>query len=59
VVPAGETAAALRPLPIAALRLNGETIAGLTRLGFDRISPTFATRLRFREFCGSAVIASA
>ena len=37
VVPAGETVAALRPLPVAALRLDGETIAGLTGLGFDRI----------------------
>ncbi|HET6239370.1 MAG TPA: DNA polymerase Y family protein [Acetobacteraceae bacterium] len=52
VVPAGETAAALRPLPIAALRLNGETIAGLTRLGFDRIgqlldAPRAPLTLRF------------
>ena len=52
VVPAGETVAALRPLPIAALRLNGETIAGLTRLGFDRIeqlldAPRAPLTLRF------------
>ena len=52
VVPAGETVAALRPLPIAALRLNGETIAGLTRLGFDRIeqlldAPRAPLSLRF------------
>ena len=37
VVPAGETAVALRPPPIAALRLNDDTIDGPTRLGFDRI----------------------
>ena len=52
VVSAGETAAALRPLPIAALRLNDETIAGLTRLGFDRIdqlldAPRAPLTLRF------------
>ncbi|HKM62207.1 MAG TPA: DNA polymerase Y family protein [Acidisphaera sp.] len=52
VVPAGETAAALRPLPIAALRLDDETIAGLARLGFDRIdqlldAPRAPLTLRF------------
>jgi protein ImuB len=44
--------AALRPLPIAALRLDGETIAGLTRLDFDRIdqlvdAPRAPLTLRF------------
>jgi protein ImuB len=52
LVPAGETVAALRPLPVAALRLDGETIAGLTRLGFDRIdqlldAPRAPLTLRF------------
>jgi protein ImuB len=52
VVPAGETAAALRPLPIAALRLPDETIAGLVRLGFDRLdqlltAPRAPLTLRF------------
>src|SRR5271166_5553951 len=52
VAAAGETAAALRPLPIAALRLDDETIAGLARLGFDRIdqlldAPRAPLTLRF------------
>src|SRR3984885_1844246 len=52
LVPAGETVAALRPLPVAGLRLDGETIAGLTRLGFDRIdqlldAPRAPLTLRF------------
>jgi protein ImuB len=52
LVPAGETVAALRPLPVAALRLDGETIADLTRLGFDRIdqlldAPRAPLTLRF------------
>ena len=52
LVPAGETMAALRRLPIAALRLEGETIAGLTRLGFDGIdqlldAPRAPLTLRF------------
>jgi protein ImuB len=52
LVPAGETVVALRPLPVAALRLDGETIAGLTRLGFDRIdqlldAPRAPLTLRF------------
>ena len=57
VVPAGETKAALRPLPVAALRLNDETAAGLIRLGFERIeqvldAPRAPLALRF----GAAVI---
>ena len=57
VVPAGETEAALRPLPIAALRLHDETAAGLIRLGFERIAqlldaPRAPLALRF----GPAVI---
>jgi protein ImuB len=52
VVPEGETAATLRPLPIAALRLDEETAAGLIRLGFDRIgqlldAPRAPLALRF------------
>jgi protein ImuB len=52
LVPTGETAAALRQLPVAALRLDGETTAGLTRLGFDRIdqlldAPRAPLTLRF------------
>ncbi|HEY0421055.1 MAG TPA: DNA polymerase Y family protein, partial [Acetobacteraceae bacterium] len=52
VVPTGETAASLRHLPVAALRLDGETTAGLARLGFDRIgqlldSPRPPLTLRF------------
>ena len=42
VVPAGETPAALGPLPIAALRLPDETIAGLVRLGFERLDQLLA-----------------
>jgi len=37
VVPAGEAAAWLAPLPIAALRLPADTVDGLSRLGFDLI----------------------
>ncbi len=37
VVPPGGTAAALAPLPVAALRLPVETVAGLDRLGFARV----------------------
>ena len=42
VVSVGETVAALRPLPIAALRLTEATIAGLVRLGFERIDQLLA-----------------
>jgi protein ImuB len=37
VVPTGDAAAQLAPLPIAALRLPEDTVGGLSRLGFDRI----------------------
>jgi protein ImuB len=52
VVSIGKTAAALRPLPIAALRLPNETVAGLVRLGFDRLdqllgAPRAPLTLRF------------
>ena len=52
VVPAGETEAALRPLPVAALRLDDETAAGLIRLGFEHIgqlldAPRAPLALRF------------
>ena len=42
VVPAGETAAALHPLPIVGLRLPDETAEGLTRVGFERIGQLMA-----------------
>jgi len=57
VVPAGETAAALRPLPISGLRLDGETIAGLARLGFERIDQLLdAARAPFAVRFGQQVI---
>ena len=57
VVPAGETAAALRPLPIAALRLGGETVIALARLGFDRIGQLLdAPRAPFALRFGGEVI---
>ncbi len=37
MVPPGGTAAALAPLPVAALRLDPDTILSLRRLGFERI----------------------
>lgn len=37
IVPPGETARLLRPLPIAALRIDPETAQGLRTLGFERI----------------------
>jgi len=37
VVPPRANEAMLRPLPLAALRLDGETVAGLRTLGFERI----------------------
>lgn len=37
IVPPGETARLLRPLPIAALRIDSETVQGLRTLGFERI----------------------
>jgi protein ImuB len=42
VVPAGETAAALGSLPIAALRLPDEMITDLTRLGFEQLDQLLA-----------------
>jgi protein ImuB len=52
VIPSGETAHAVLPLPIAALRLPAVTIDGLRRLGFDTIAdlagtPRAALALRF------------
>jgi protein ImuB len=52
VVPPGGHETMLRPLPLAALRLEGETIAGLRTLGFERIGdildqPRAPTTLRF------------
>ncbi len=43
VVPTGETVAALRRMPIAALRLHDETVSGLARLGFDRVEQLLAS----------------
>ena len=53
-VPTGEAAAALRPLPVAALRLDAETAAGLARLGFERVgqlldAPRAPLALRFGQ----------
>jgi protein ImuB len=42
VAPAGGTAAALAPLPIAALRLPQDTLAALDRLGFQRVAALVA-----------------
>ncbi len=52
VVPAGKTAQAILPLPIAALRLPAATIDGLRRLGFETIAdlagtPRASLALRF------------
>jgi protein ImuB len=38
IVPAGEEAAAVAPLPLGTLRLSHECLAGLSRLGLHRIS---------------------
>jgi protein ImuB len=37
VIPPGETAATMRPLPLASLRLGEETATGLRKLGFETI----------------------
>ena len=52
VVPSGETAQAILPLPIAALRLPALTIESLRRLGFERVAdlaamPRASLALRF------------
>jgi protein ImuB len=57
VVPAGEMEFALRPLPIAALRLDGETVAALSWLGFTRIGQLLdAPRAPFALRFGRQVI---
>ncbi len=38
VVPPGQAAAAMAPLPVEALRLDAETAAGLRQLGFDTVA---------------------
>ncbi|SJM34491.1 Y-family DNA polymerase [Mesorhizobium delmotii] len=43
VIPSGEIAQAILPLPIAALRLPAVTIDGLRRLGFERVADLAAT----------------
>jgi protein ImuB len=43
VVPEGESADRIRPLPIAALRLPQDTVGDLRKLGFERISDLLAT----------------
>lgn len=56
-VPVGETVAALRSLPIAALRLESEPIAALSRLGFNRIGQLLdAPRAPFALRFGREVI---
>ncbi len=52
VIPSGETAQAIRPLPVAALRLPAVTIDSLRRLGFETIAdlagtPRASLALRF------------
>jgi protein ImuB len=37
VIPSGESETLLRPLPVAALRLDGETTSGLLTLGFETV----------------------
>lgn len=41
IVPPGEEAAALQGLPVAALRLGGEEISGLVRLGLKRVGDLY------------------
>ena len=53
-VPPGEAAGALRPLPVAALRLDADTVSALRRLGFERIgqlldAPRAPLALRFGQ----------
>jgi protein ImuB len=56
-VPSGEAAAALRPLSVAALRLDADTIAALRRLGFDRVGQLLdAPRAPFALRFGQLVI---
>jgi protein ImuB len=43
VVPEGESADRIKPLPIAALRLAADTVVDLRKLGFERISDLLAT----------------
>jgi protein ImuB len=43
VVPERESAARIKPLPIAALRLAADTVNDLRKLGFERISDLLAT----------------
>jgi len=42
ILPPGEATSVLPNLPVAALRLPTETLAGLSRLGFERIGPLAA-----------------
>jgi protein ImuB len=57
VVPTEETAAALRPLPLRALRLVSETVAAFSRLGFGRIGQLLdAPRAPFALRFGREVI---
>jgi protein ImuB len=43
VLPSGQAASVLSALPVAALRLPAETLAGLSRLGFEQIGALEAT----------------
>jgi protein ImuB len=43
VIPLGQDTAAIAPLPIAALRLPGDMVDALRRLGFDRITDLLTT----------------
>jgi protein ImuB len=60
VIPAGRATAMLRPLPLAALRLDSETVTGLRTLGFESVSdlldqPRAPLALRFGPEIGRRV----
>ena len=57
IIPPGQTAAALAPLPIVALRLDPDSVTGLRRLGFETIGHLAATpRAPLVRRFGSAVL---
>jgi protein ImuB len=57
IIPPGKTAAALAPLPVAALRLDADSVTGLRRLGFETIAQLEATpRAPLTRRFGTAVL---
>ncbi len=57
IIPPGGTAAALAPLPVAALRLDAASVAGLRRLGFETVAQLDATpRAPLARRFGAAVL---